>query len=539
MNTKPLRPGSESLQQSPEQPITSRFGAIGGSISWKNTLGLSLAATTLCSVASNVSEVAPGFTLLEWDGTPAATSTHLVPGAPYEVPGDIRRETSSGPGRTIDQLQPYAREFDPAELSAEAKQEIKDYVQELVTLRSQESGGSIRSIRLEITGRASDEDGTDSSDPDRNLGKPSPNDQSLALKRGQLVEAVVTAEVERLGYTGGIEVSEVAGEERILPPADVERIREVARRYQKTPYQLLDDYNSDAGARYLTPEEKAYLTDKIDNQRGAEITSTVERDMTPVIGSCDVVVREMLTPDRLETVSHPATPAGKVRWMPLILPAGRFERRKYNGSKAQSSSKVNSEGVAPRRAAPGFAAVSLPPRRAASEGSPADTSGVSEAGAASTVTKGVGRSSATPVKQPGCRAQSSTERLAANYRRERAATNLSSLLLVPLVLVIPWAKSESMSANNEPPVSDACQTVSIEQGRRDTSYWTTVGQLLYRELFKPSYNPWTESSTTLTNTAITRTKVAHNKIYVDGNGNIISTVEVPAKDTVTLVKPVF
>lgn len=510
---------------------------------WRWVAG-SMAATAAATLFSNMIPGFPGITVAEWDAKQPSVSTVTKPGGTHEIPGELRSETTDGLGLELEGLQRWARTFDAHPLDKKQTGQITAYVDTLQTMA--ENDPTITTITLNVTGKASDEDGSDRNDPLRNLGQTSTKNKKLAGGRGTLAADVARTHIAETGLSSLIKIASVDGAEVILPASQIDALSTVADGHKMTLSDMILQYNT-GKAKYLTAAERQLMDDySLKNNRGAVFASTITRETTPSHSVCDEVVQIVQNPPIVREKRDSGYPAGQFKILPIPLYWPRRKQKKPSEQTASATDEVLSEQEQQTVAAP----ITEGAKNAAVSD---DTAKDTEANTTVTIVDGAAQStvsqeprvsilSSPSFTRDQIRTQRDQEyyqkyldearRTASHEKRKWVAAGALALLLIPLV------RFENTTATNKLPAAEQCSTVDIQQGRRTTVDITTLGEYVAAALFT-HHDPWHGFIDDRAPTTVTNTLLPHQKIIVDAEGNVIKNVEVPAQSNTTSIEPVF
>lgn len=457
-----------------------------------NRLRLRRVATTLASAAATLVtsmtlSAMPGRQsplAIEWPEKQAQVETIKYT---VEVPGEIAEEIRRGPGEFMGQEHKYAPDYKAVPLSKEQRHIIDGY---LATVLEQSKDDE--SVELYVVGQSSDESFMiDQTDPDANIGLPSEANVRLARDRAGLVANHLTGRIDKLGLDDRAKVVEVNGVEDILDTNEKASLKGIADQYNKSLAELIADHNNGI-ANYLSQSQKAMLTDLFDEVRGVELSSTLTYTDKPVIGACDVVVA---TKELTEAkVVSPYIPGGTMDIVPVIVPI--FRRRKSPQEDSDQSTAARHEAHMAYYRATGWREREIARKRIVALRTPHE------------------------------------------IRRDRALGVSLGAFLVGAVLILPVSSSDYVQAENEPPVTSPCTTVTLEQGGRLRTRESIVAWWLMDAI--QGRDPWKGKighRSVDTPTVITERHHSYTKYYVDEEGRVIKTAQQAPSTTKYEVAP--
>lgn len=468
------------------------------------TAGMTLAGSALLNAMPG--EQSPlGF---EVGGRDDKIVTETVPPNSEVVPAVMRTTREPGPELAVAVPAQYARDFRAAELPVAAEQQLHSYVQS-VRAAAGESG----TYTIQVLGEASDDDGTKDRKGDGNFGANSENNHRLAIGREKVVtknlEQIVDASQDNaiiaLGRSGVI--TELGGRESVLSPDEVAVLRDIASRRKLTLNQLRAQYNKSSSTLHLDSDEEGAIRAYVADHRGVQLTSIIERVVSPSIGPCDIVTTEHVIPGA--TVDHkmPGYPGTRIEFLPL---PGYLPRRRKN---SKQSAPVDDD--------------TPPAHQTSDNGSGAAV----QAAPAERQTDGVMPLGPVGVPRAAAEAGKAERAGRAAERTVRALLPIGAVALIGLLGLTPmFEHTEKLDAHTLPPKSEACQTtVDATPAERDV-YMSSLWHMIYHGIIKhdgtgtkQNYvgrfadNPGSR----------TVTENAYTEYRVDGQGNLIQKISHP------------
>lgn len=193
-------------------------------------------------------------------------------------------------------------------------------------------------VIFSINGSASDEDRSSSINGDSNLGLPSASNEQLAYDYATTTYQQLSESVARTSGNEAFRVGDVSSQEALLAQVDQSAIEKIATEKGLSRYALLGAYNDQTiqldGADALT------LTTLIDDNRGATITTSIERSSTPLTEQLPETAPIPTEQDEVQPISE--TPH-RFMFVPFAVPL-RLRRRKNteNTSVALTNEPVES-----------------------------------------------------------------------------------------------------------------------------------------------------------------------------------------------------
>lgn len=422
------------------------------------------------------------------------TSIQQPEGVTY-LPAEMAPVIERGPSVRIDVPQAYASDFNASPLTDVATQQVAEYAAELRAITQNDPSAY---VTVRLAGSASDESRIDSFQGDANLGVPSEQNATLAHQRAQLAGAALRATT-----TGDLRISidEVTGVEAVLAPEEVAMVDHIALTVGLTRQELLAQYNSANLA--LSENDRHTMQQLFDVRRGAQIEATVLRDVTPVLGTCDEVVREVVGPSRTARRTQPDDDGWQIDIIPMVVPPLPYRRR-------------HAENEADKRIVGGIGG--------------AATGGV----VAGPAPRGRHRPEYIRRQQRGVEAEASPAR-----RRNRYVGRALGVAAAAAAL-FPWPSWRDQPADVLPAASQDCLETVTEPGwRRDVvvsfPVVHVVDQLTGDHLGPTDIHLFTDVQPTKT----TYTYQEYTRYKVDENGVIVSQEDVPEKSRVAYRTPRF
>lgn len=414
------------------------------------------------------------------------TSIQQPEGVTY-LPAEMAPVIERGPSVRIDVPQAYASDFNASPLTDVATQQVAEYAAELRAITQNDPSAY---VTVRLAGSASDESRIDSFQGDANLGVPSERNVALAHQRAQLAAAALRATT-----TDDLRISidEVTGVEAVLAPEEVAMVDHIALAAGLTRQELFAQYNN---ANLALPEgDMRTMQQLFDMRRGAQIEATVLRDVTPVLGPCDEVVREVVVPSRTVRRTQSGDDGWQIDIIPMVVPP-------------------------------------LPRRRRHAEHE-ADENIVGGAVAGSTPR---GRHRPEYIR----RQQRSVEVVASPARRRNRYVRRALGVAAAAAALFPWPSWQDQSADVLPTASQDClETVTEPGSRRDVSVSfpvvDAVDQLTGDHLGPTDVHLFTGVQPTKT----TYTYQEYTRYKVDENGVIVSQEDVPERSRVAYRTPRF
>lgn len=438
-----------------------------------------------------------GLTVAEWDAVEPRTETTFRYNPPKEVPATLRETVVDGPRLSLFGLQEFARDFNALPLNQQSEQQLSDYLQSIADAIGEKGTAELRFIGL-----SSDEDHElDPNDPLANTGKSSPNNERLALGRGERVKSFAEKWAKDHNLEDRIIMNEVTGKEVILSPNETAQLIVLADNYGNTLANILTDFDNGA-ASYLSAEHQDTFDRLYTQNRGAVIDSTIKKVEVPQIGTCDrVVTLESVPPTQIDRY-FPGRDPGSIDLMLLPVLAGwkwpTKKKRDEHEDSAGETPEPTPEKPMPR-----------------------------------TLTD----------EELAVRAEQATKHreywLQRSIRNDRIANRLVPALGIMAFLLVPFLiKDEYKPAENPEPAAQACTTVEVRQGGERTYFGTSVGEIILAWV-QGRDAVWTPTDRRTKDTVIATTVQPHTKWIVDEYGRVVTKKEQPAVTTEQNVPPVI
>ncbi|RYZ80217.1 MAG: hypothetical protein EOP06_25745, partial [Proteobacteria bacterium] len=187
-------------------------------------------------------------------------------------------------------------------------------------------------VTISVHGSASDEDRSSSVNGDANLGSASVSNQKLAADYADITALQIESAIVQQSNPGSFDVGLIASSEALLTVDQISQLDAIADARDMTRFELVGA-NNDKTMQF-DETESATLQSLIDQNRGAEITTIIERQVT-----VEEPLNQTLPP--VAPIEYSATfDDAKDGSMPLLVPAAIPVRKKLSKDRQSIKSRL-------------------------------------------------------------------------------------------------------------------------------------------------------------------------------------------------------